>query len=45
MSDLKVACRIVPELDPGFVPAALWNREFCRLAANGTTNRMNETAG
>ena len=35
MSDLKVACRIVPELDPGFVPAALWNREFRRLAANG----------
>ena len=35
MSDLKVTCRIVPELDPGFVPAALWNREFRRLAANG----------
>ncbi len=41
--------KVVPELDPGFVPAALWNREFRRRAdkplavclerANGTVSR------
>ena len=25
---------ILPELDPGFLPAALWNREYRRLAAS-----------
>ncbi len=31
MTDLKVNCALKPELDPGFVPAVLWNREFRRL--------------
>ena len=30
---IQVAMKCVPELDPGFVPAALWNREYAKLAA------------
>ncbi len=33
MTEIKVSCKILPELDPEFVPAALWNREFRRIAA------------
>lgn len=33
MNDINVISPIIPELDPGFVPAALWNREFRKLAA------------
>ena len=33
MSEIKVSCKVTPELDPGFVPAALWNREFRKKAA------------
>ncbi len=33
MAEIKVNCQVIPELDPGFVPAALWNREFRRIAA------------
>ncbi len=33
MSRLTVKMTVVPELDPGFVPAALWNRRFRELAA------------
>jgi predicted NBD/HSP70 family sugar kinase len=29
----NTAPRIVPDLDPGFIPAILWNREYRRLAA------------
>ena len=32
MQDLQLSPRHLPELDPGFVPAALWNREFRRQA-------------
>ena len=32
MQKLQISPRHLPELDPGFVPAALWNREFRRLA-------------
>lgn len=30
---IEVAMKLPPELDPEFVPAALWNREYRRLAA------------
>ncbi len=30
---ITVKMKFAPELDPGFVPAALWNREYRRLAA------------
>ena len=30
---IKVAMKVVPELEPEFVPAVLWNREYQRLAA------------
>ena len=33
MKKVQVTSRITPELDPQFVPAALWNREFRKLAA------------
>ena len=33
MKKIQINSRIVPELDPQFVPAALWNREFRKLAA------------
>ena len=33
MNNLAVNAPILPELDPGFVPAALWNREYRKLAA------------
>ena len=33
MADVKVNCLRKPELDPEFVPAALWNREYRKLAA------------
>ena len=33
MNKIQVTGKIVPELDPKFVPAALWNREFRKLAA------------
>ena len=32
MQKLQISPRHLPELDPGFVPAALWNREFRRQA-------------
>ena len=32
MQELQLSPRHLPELDPGFVPAALWNREFRRQA-------------
>ena len=45
-----ISMKTVPELDPGFVPAALWNREFRKHAtvpaavtlerANGTISRF-----
>lgn len=31
-SSLPIQPKFIPELDPGFVPAALWNRAFRRLA-------------
>ncbi len=31
-SELKVTGQIVPDLDPGFVPAALWNRAYRQRA-------------
>ena len=34
MSKITVNSPIVPELDKGFVPAALWNREYRKLAAS-----------
>lgn len=33
MKQINFTSPIVPELDPGFVPAALWNREYRKLAA------------
>lgn len=33
MSTIKIAPKFVPEIDPGFVPAALWNRAFRDLCA------------
>ena len=33
MKQIAVNSPIVPELDPGFIPAALWNREYRKLAA------------
>ncbi len=33
MTVIRTAPKFVPELDPGFVPAALWHREYRRLAA------------
>ena len=32
MAEIKVNAPILPELDPGFVPAALWNREYRKAA-------------
>jgi len=29
---------VVPELDPGFVPGALWNREYRELAAKNPSH-------
>ena len=37
MAEVKVNCLYKPELDPEFVPAVLWNREYRKLVA--------ETAG
>ncbi len=31
-SRMKISPSFIPELDPGFVPAVLWNREFRRMA-------------
>ncbi|HBC87928.1 MAG TPA: transcriptional regulator [Lentisphaeria bacterium] len=28
---IRTKPKILPELDPGFTPAVLWNREYCRL--------------
>lgn len=36
---IEVTMKCVPELDPGFVPAALWNREYARLAAASAGSR------
>ena len=33
MAEIKINAPILPELDPGFVPAALWNREYRKAAA------------
>ena len=33
MNRINVNSPVFPELDPGFVPAALWNREYRKLAA------------
>ena len=34
--DIKVMPKFIPELDPGFVPSVLWNREYRRqVAASG----------
>ena len=33
MADVKVDCLYKPELDPEFVPAVLWNREYRKLVA------------
>lgn len=30
---IKVSPKFVPEIDPAFVPAVLWNREYRKLAA------------
>ncbi|HJO93038.1 MAG TPA: hypothetical protein QF753_06540 [Victivallales bacterium] len=30
--ELRISCKIKPELDPGFIPAAIWNRNFRELA-------------
>lgn len=30
---IQITMKCVPELDPEFVPAALWNREYGKLAA------------
>ena len=35
MKQINVISPIIPELDPGFVPAALWNREYRKLGAIG----------
>lgn len=34
---MKLALRHVPEFDPNFTPAAVWNREFRNLAAKNST--------
>ena len=34
MKQINVISPIIPELDLGFVPAALWNREYRKLAAS-----------
>ena len=34
MNRINVNSPVFPELDPGFVPAALWNREYRKLAAS-----------
>ena len=34
MAEVKVDCLFKPELDPEFVPAILWNREYRKLAAS-----------
>ena len=36
---IEVTMKCVPELDPEFVPAALWNREYARLAAASAGSR------
>ena len=36
---IEVTMKCVPELDPGFIPAALWNREYARLAAASAGSR------
>ena len=33
MKRINFTSPVIPELDPGFVPAALWNREYRKLAA------------
>ena len=33
MSKITISAPILPELDKAFVPAALWNREYRKLAA------------
>ena len=33
MKNITVNAPLLPELDPQFVPAALWNREYRKLAA------------
>ncbi len=33
MKSININCNVLPELDKGFVPAVLWNREFRKLAA------------
>ena len=30
---INVTMKLAPELDPGFLPAALWNREYRKLVA------------
>ncbi len=36
---LNIKPKFVTDLDPAFVPAALWNREYRRLAASGAGKR------
>ena len=31
---INVTMKLAPELDPGFLPAALWNREYRKLVAD-----------
>ncbi len=38
--NIEVTMKLAPELDPGFVPAALWNREFRRRAAAAGARRL-----
>ena len=33
MGEIRVVPGMIPELDPGFVPAALWNRSYRAVAA------------
>ena len=33
MKDIKIKCKIAPVLDPGFVPAVLWNKAYNEMAS------------
>ena len=33
MAEIKVNCKVVCELDPGFVPASLWNKAYREAVA------------
>ena len=37
---INVTMKLAPELDPGFLPAALWNREYRKLVAAAGTKAV-----